>query len=48
MLWNANLDKSATKRQTKSELRADLKKWEEQRKIKKEKVTVDESHLVGR
>ncbi|KAJ6606420.1 hypothetical protein DFH09DRAFT_1120145 [Mycena vulgaris] len=45
MLFNANLDKSASKRQTKAELRNDLKKWEEQRKSKKEKVTVDEFHL---
>ncbi|KAJ7702227.1 hypothetical protein B0H17DRAFT_1043261 [Mycena rosella] len=45
MQWNANLDKSAAKRQTKAELRADLKKWEEQRKNKKEKITVDDSHL---
>ncbi|KAJ7090341.1 hypothetical protein B0H15DRAFT_838224 [Mycena belliarum] len=45
MMFNANLDKSASKRQSKAELRNDLKKWEEQRKNKKEKITVDESHL---
>ena len=47
MLWNANLDKSAPKRQTKAGILKELKKWEEERKAQKEKPTVDESHLVG-
>lgn len=47
MLWNANLDKSLAHRQSKSELRKDLKRWEEERKSKKTKTEVpDKSHLV--
>ncbi|KAJ7168242.1 hypothetical protein C8R43DRAFT_983682 [Mycena crocata] len=45
MLWNARLDKSASKRQTLGELRKELAKWEEDRKVKKKKTTVGESHL---
>ncbi|KAJ7118772.1 hypothetical protein C8R44DRAFT_789233 [Mycena epipterygia] len=45
MLWNANLDKSSAKRRSKAELQKDLKKWEEEAKVKKKKTTVDNSHL---
>jgi len=45
MLWNANLDKSASKRQSKAELLKELKKWEEERKTKKKKTVVDGSYL---
>jgi hypothetical protein len=48
MLWNANLDKSAPKRQSKAELQKELKKWEEERKVKKKKPIVDDSYLVRR
>ncbi|KAJ6488500.1 hypothetical protein C8R47DRAFT_481440 [Mycena vitilis] len=41
MLWNANLDRSAPKRQSKGELLKELKKWDEERKVKKKKTTVD-------
>ncbi|KAF7353675.1 Postreplication repair E3 ubiquitin-protein ligase rad18 [Mycena venus] len=43
--WNANLDKSAPNRQSKAELLKELKKWEEERKVKRKKATVDESYL---
>ncbi|KAF7359252.1 DNA repair protein [Mycena sanguinolenta] len=45
MLWNANLDRSPSQRQSKVELVKELKRWEEERKTKKKKITVDESHL---
>jgi E3 ubiquitin-protein ligase RAD18 len=35
MIYNANLDKSESQRKTIQELRSDLKKWEEDRKTKK-------------
>ncbi|KAJ7243381.1 hypothetical protein B0H12DRAFT_832780 [Mycena haematopus] len=45
MLWNANLDRSLSNRQSKAELLKELKKWEEERKTRKKKITADESHL---
>ncbi|KAJ7460965.1 hypothetical protein B0H11DRAFT_2057573 [Mycena galericulata] len=46
MLWNANLDKSVANRQTKAALHKEMKKWEEDRKVKKKKTEVDKSHLI--
>ncbi|KAJ6500582.1 hypothetical protein C8R45DRAFT_820007 [Mycena sanguinolenta] len=48
LLWNANLDRSLSQRQSKGELMKELKRWEEERKTKKKKITIDESHLVCR
>ncbi|KAF8191431.1 hypothetical protein K438DRAFT_1830497 [Mycena galopus ATCC 62051] len=45
MLWNANLDRSKLNRQKETDLIKELKKWEEERKNKNKKTTVDESHL---
>ncbi|KAJ6582840.1 hypothetical protein B0H10DRAFT_2097984 [Mycena sp. CBHHK59/15] len=47
ILHNANLDKSTSKRRTKPELHKELKKWEEERKVKKKKTatTVDEAYV---
>jgi hypothetical protein len=47
MLHNANLDKSEPTRRSKAELLKDLKKWEEERKAKKKKTTVDDSYIVS-
>ncbi|KDR81862.1 hypothetical protein GALMADRAFT_135257 [Galerina marginata CBS 339.88] len=41
MLFNANLDKSASNRKSKAELRRDLKKWEEEMTKKKKIVITD-------
>lgn len=37
MIYNANLDKSQAQRRTIAELRADLKKWDEQQKANAKK-----------
>jgi E3 ubiquitin-protein ligase RAD18 len=48
MIYNANLDRSKIHRKIKSELRKELKKWEDDRSRKK-KVVVDDTaeHEVG-
>jgi E3 ubiquitin-protein ligase RAD18 len=42
MLFNANLDRSSRTRKSKSELRKELKKWEEEKTKRKKNLVEDE------
>ena len=42
MLFNANLDRSSHTRKSKSELRKELKKWEEEKTKRKKNLVEDE------
>ncbi|KAJ7632106.1 hypothetical protein FB45DRAFT_911472 [Roridomyces roridus] len=47
LLWNANLDKSPANRQSTTELRKEMRRWEDEQKNKKKRPEVDsKSHLV--
>ena len=45
-MYNANLDRSPTQRTDTRELRAELKKWEEQKRTKKHIVTDMDEYQV--